>query len=76
MSIPAGLRKEESEMVCTQGVLRVSCGQQRISEVGGGAMGLGCYAGGGVLSFRFLLYIPYLAQPENCVLYLSLREQI
>ena len=38
--------------------------------------GQGDAMGGYLLSFWFLFYIPYLAQPENCVRSTSVSEQI
>lgn len=58
-------------MVCAQGSSGCPVGSR--GSVRWGAAG-GAVGGGYLLSFWFLFYIPYLAQPENCVRSTSVSE--
>lgn len=71
MSIPAGLRKEETRWCAHRGPPGVPWAAE--DRCGGGRRGVR-WEGGNLLSFWFLFYIPYLAQPENCVRSTSVSE--
>lgn len=71
MSIPAGLRKEETRWCAHRGPPGVPWAAE--DRCGGGRRGVR-WEGGYLLSFWFLFYIPYLAQPENCVRSTSVSE--